>query len=144
MSIYIGQILDYLIQAVQKWNSRQNFYWQNKNGLMCLHPYWAFICLVSSSVREPCQLHCVAETYNYVFTIKHTAIDGMKCNSGGVCVDGVCTVSTMYISTSVYHSRSLWSFYFEAHPFLSELSGGEPGTCFLYVLFMWGFSQTFP
>ncbi|KAK3086103.1 hypothetical protein FSP39_013590 [Pinctada imbricata] len=43
------------------------------------------------NAKEPCKLYCIAETYNYVFTIKHTATDGMKCdNDNSMCVDGVC------------------------------------------------------
>ncbi|XP_041376065.1 A disintegrin and metalloproteinase with thrombospondin motifs 16-like isoform X2 [Gigantopelta aegis] len=41
--------------------------------------------------REPCRLYCVADTFSYVFTIKHMADDGTKCNkNGGICVDETC------------------------------------------------------
>lgn len=42
-------------------------------------------------LHEPCKLHCKAETYSYVFNIKHTAIDGMKCiDTNNLCIDGIC------------------------------------------------------
>lgn len=45
------------------------------------------------SVNEPCILHCYAETYSYVFNIKHTAVDGMKCmDKNNLCINGVCKV----------------------------------------------------
>lgn len=42
--------------------------------------------------NEPCKLHCVADTPSYVFTIKHTATDGMSCgeDDNNICVDGTC------------------------------------------------------
>lgn len=41
--------------------------------------------------QEPCILYCLAETSSYVFTIKHTATDGMKCRGDrDICVDGTC------------------------------------------------------
>ncbi|XP_076112520.1 A disintegrin and metalloproteinase with thrombospondin motifs 16-like isoform X2 [Mytilus galloprovincialis] len=41
--------------------------------------------------NEPCILHCYAETYSYVFNIKHTAVDGMKCmDKNNLCINGVC------------------------------------------------------
>ncbi|WAR11678.1 ATS18-like protein [Mya arenaria] len=45
-----------------------------------------------NDVNEPCKLYCVADTSNYVFTIKHTATDGMKCASDDeqICVHGEC------------------------------------------------------
>ncbi|XP_021354644.1 A disintegrin and metalloproteinase with thrombospondin motifs 18-like [Mizuhopecten yessoensis] len=43
------------------------------------------------NVREPCKLHCIAETFNYVFTITHTAVNGMKCQDHqSICVEGTC------------------------------------------------------
>ena len=46
------------------------------------------------SVNEPCKLHCVADTPSYVFTIKHTATNGMSCSEeeNNICVDGTCRV----------------------------------------------------
>ena len=43
-------------------------------------------------MNEPCKLYCVADTSNYVFTIKHTATDGMKCGAddNNICVQGEC------------------------------------------------------
>ncbi|KAL8594305.1 hypothetical protein ACOMHN_001007 [Nucella lapillus] len=42
--------------------------------------------------REPCKLYCVAETMNYIFTIKHVAHDGTACNAqaSAICIDGAC------------------------------------------------------
>ena len=47
------------------------------------------------SANEPCKLHCVADTPSYVFTIKHTATDGMACgeDEDNICVEGTCRVS---------------------------------------------------
>ena len=47
--------------------------------------------------NEPCKLHCVADTPSYVFTIKHTATDGMTCGEDGddICVDGTCRVKQL-------------------------------------------------
>lgn len=43
--------------------------------------------------QEPCILYCMAETSSYVFTIKHTATDGMKCRGDkDICVEGTCQV----------------------------------------------------
>lgn len=49
-----------------------------------------------SSENEPCKLHCIADTPDYVFTIKHTATDGMDCgiHDKKICVEGKCRVST--------------------------------------------------
>lgn len=42
-------------------------------------------------VREPCKLYCLAETMNYIFTIKHLAVDGTTCGTNtGICIDGAC------------------------------------------------------
>lgn len=50
--------------------------------------YFSFIV-----AQEPCILYCLAETSSYVFTIKHTATDGMKCRGDkDICVDGTCQV----------------------------------------------------
>lgn len=45
-----------------------------------------------NDVNEPCKLHCVADTPSYVFTIKHTATNGMPCGDedNTICVDGTC------------------------------------------------------
>ncbi|KAH3773199.1 hypothetical protein DPMN_174556, partial [Dreissena polymorpha] len=45
-----------------------------------------------NDVTEPCKLFCVADTSNYVFTIKHTATDGMQCGAedNKICVQGEC------------------------------------------------------
>ncbi|KAL4234324.1 metalloendopeptidase [Mactra antiquata] len=45
-----------------------------------------------NDVNEPCKLACIADTTKYVFTIKHTATDGMECgiNENKVCVQGDC------------------------------------------------------
>ncbi|XP_045191522.2 A disintegrin and metalloproteinase with thrombospondin motifs 18-like isoform X2 [Mercenaria mercenaria] len=42
--------------------------------------------------NEPCKLHCIADTPDYVFTIKHTATDGMDCgiDEKKICVQGDC------------------------------------------------------
>ncbi|XP_060604229.1 A disintegrin and metalloproteinase with thrombospondin motifs 18-like isoform X2 [Ruditapes philippinarum] len=42
--------------------------------------------------NEPCKLHCIADTPDYVFTIKHTATDGMECgiDKKKICVQGEC------------------------------------------------------
>ncbi|XP_025116256.1 A disintegrin and metalloproteinase with thrombospondin motifs 18-like [Pomacea canaliculata] len=41
--------------------------------------------------REPCSLYCMAETLNYIFTIKHQALDGTSCSlEGGICIEGSC------------------------------------------------------
>ncbi|OPL21270.1 hypothetical protein AM593_08372, partial [Mytilus galloprovincialis] len=48
---------------------------------------------LTEDVNEPCVLHCNAETYSYVFNIKHTAVDGMKCmDKNNLCINGVCKV----------------------------------------------------
>lgn len=45
------------------------------------------------SAREPCSLYCMAETLNYIFTIKHQALDGTSCSlEGGICIEGSCQV----------------------------------------------------
>ena len=49
--------------------------------------FWLF------SAQEPCILYCLAETSSYVFTIKHTATNGMKCRGNkDICVEGTCQV----------------------------------------------------
>ncbi|XP_046367017.1 A disintegrin and metalloproteinase with thrombospondin motifs 16-like isoform X2 [Haliotis rufescens] len=42
------------------------------------------------NAQDPCKLYCVAETLNFVFTVKHLAIDGTSCNNDNICVTGAC------------------------------------------------------
>ncbi|XP_067651934.1 A disintegrin and metalloproteinase with thrombospondin motifs 16-like isoform X2 [Haliotis asinina] len=42
------------------------------------------------NAQDPCKLYCVAETQNFVFTVKHLAIDGTSCNHDNICVTGAC------------------------------------------------------
>ena len=46
------------------------------------------------SAREPCKLYCLAETLNYIFTIKHVALDGTSCSktASAICIEGSCQV----------------------------------------------------
>ncbi|XP_050399474.1 A disintegrin and metalloproteinase with thrombospondin motifs 16 isoform X2 [Patella vulgata] len=41
---------------------------------------------------DPCKLFCMAETFNYVFTIKHPAVDGTPCGEkdNKICISGAC------------------------------------------------------
>ena len=84
-----------------------------------------------SSAREPCKLYCLAETLNYIFTIKHVALDGTRCSeSSGICIEGSCQVWFVCLSVSFFR---LHLFLRPSSPFLLPLPPSSAS--FLFCLF---------